>query len=120
MENIASIIETVVGFEAEYHVLVVDDGSPDGTAEIVEGLMPKHFGRIFIEKNSGYTVAHLGGVVPNSIVWGDWRSHYFGLVKPVVFALGGICDCYACDSLCRDDFVICLFHAKQFQRTGRH
>jgi hypothetical protein len=31
----------------------------------------------------------LGGVVPNSIVWADWRSHYFGLVKPVASALGG-------------------------------
>src|SRR3990167_7158176 len=74
--------------------------------------------RIFTEKNSGYTIAHLGGVVSNSIVWGDWRSHYFGVVKPVASALGGICHCHACDSLCRDDFVICLFQAKQFQRTG--
>ncbi len=55
-----------------------------------------------------------------ALVWGDWCSHYFGLVKPVASALGGICHCHACDSLCRDDFVICLFHAKQFQRTGRH
>ena len=41
-ENIASIIETVVGFAAEYDVLVIDDGSPDGTAQIVEDLIPKH------------------------------------------------------------------------------
>ncbi|MEI6189634.1 MAG: polyprenol monophosphomannose synthase [Chitinophagia bacterium] len=52
-ENIASIIETVLSFATEYHVLVVDDGSPDGTAGIVEGLMQKHIGRIFIEKRAG-------------------------------------------------------------------
>ena len=49
-ENIASIIEIVVGFAAEYDVLVVDDCSPDGTAAIGEGLSAKHIGRIFIEK----------------------------------------------------------------------
>lgn len=64
MENIASIIEIVVGFAAEYDVLVVDDGSPDGTAEIVEGLIPKHFGRIFIEKRAcklGLGTAYIHG-----------------------------------------------------------
>ena len=63
-ENIASIIEIVVGFAAEYDVLVVDDGSPDGTAEIVEGLIPKHFGRIFIEKRAcklGLGTAYIHG-----------------------------------------------------------
>ena len=52
-ENIASIIDAVLSFASEYHVLVVDDGSPDGTANIVEGLMHKHSGRIFIEKRAG-------------------------------------------------------------------
>ena len=73
MENIASIIETVVGFEAEYHVLVVDDGSPDGTAEIVEGLMPKHFGRIFIEKRSGKL--GLGTAYIHGFLWALKRDY---------------------------------------------
>jgi dolichol-phosphate mannosyltransferase len=73
MENIASIIETVVGFEAEYDVLVVDDGSPDGTAEIVEGLMPKHFGRIFIEKRSGKL--GLGTAYIHGFLWALKRDY---------------------------------------------
>jgi dolichol-phosphate mannosyltransferase len=52
-ENIASIIETVMSLPSAFHVLVVDDGSPDGTAQIVEGLMSKHSQRIFIEKRAG-------------------------------------------------------------------
>ncbi len=52
-ENIASIIEKVMSLPYAFHVLVVDDGSPDGTAQIVEGLMNKHYQRIHIEKRAG-------------------------------------------------------------------
>jgi dolichol-phosphate mannosyltransferase len=52
-ENIASIIEKVMGLPSAFQVLVVDDGSPDGTADIVEGLMGKHPQRIHIQKRSG-------------------------------------------------------------------
>jgi len=52
-ENIASIIEKVMGLSSAFQVLVVDDGSPDGTADIVEGLMGKHPQRIHIQKRSG-------------------------------------------------------------------
>lgn len=37
-ENIQAIIEAVLSQEYNYHVLVVDDGSPDGTAAIVKDL----------------------------------------------------------------------------------
>ena len=37
-ENIADIIAAVFALPGEFHVLVIDDGSPDGTAEIVKGL----------------------------------------------------------------------------------
>ena len=52
-ENIASIINAVLNLDANYNVLVVDDGSPDGTASIVENLMILFPGQIFIEKRSG-------------------------------------------------------------------
>lgn len=52
-ENIASIINAVLNLDANYNVLVVDDGSPDGTASIVENLMIQFPGQIFIEKRSG-------------------------------------------------------------------
>ena len=37
-ENIADIIAAVFALPGEFHVLVIDDGSPDGTANIVKGL----------------------------------------------------------------------------------
>jgi len=52
-ENIASIIEAVLSFEAGYHILVIDDGSPDGTANIVRGLMELNQNRLFIECRAG-------------------------------------------------------------------
>ncbi len=37
-ENIENIINAVMNLPLEFHVLVIDDGSPDGTADIVKGL----------------------------------------------------------------------------------
>lgn len=52
-ENIASIIGAVLAFETGYHILVIDDGSPDGTADIVRSIMLEYPGRVFIECRSG-------------------------------------------------------------------
>ena len=38
-ENVARLIETVLAQDQRLELLVVDDGSPDGTAEIVDGIM---------------------------------------------------------------------------------
>ena len=52
-ENIASIIDAVLSFDAGYHILVIDDGSPDGTADIVRSIIEKNPDRVFIECRSG-------------------------------------------------------------------
>lgn len=52
-ENIVRIIEAVMHQEYPFDVLVIDDGSPDGTADIVDGLIPAYDGRLHIEKRSG-------------------------------------------------------------------
>ncbi|MES2371392.1 MAG: polyprenol monophosphomannose synthase [Bacteroidota bacterium] len=52
-ENIASIITAVFALNQGYHVLVIDDGSPDGTADIVRGLMNAYPGQLFLEERSG-------------------------------------------------------------------
>ena len=39
--------------EHNFHVLIVDDGSPDGTADIVKELQEKFQGKLFIEERKG-------------------------------------------------------------------
>ena len=53
-ENIEAIIRAVTSLEKPFHVLVIDDGSPDGTADIVKGLMAKELkDRVFLVQRSG-------------------------------------------------------------------
>jgi dolichol-phosphate mannosyltransferase len=53
-ENIEAIITAVMELPIEYHVLVIDDGSPDGTAAIVKGLMADKFaGKLHLVERSG-------------------------------------------------------------------
>lgn len=52
-ENVASIIETVFSLEQNFHILIIDDGSPDGTASIVKGLFSKYEDRLFLEERQG-------------------------------------------------------------------
>lgn len=53
-ENIEKIIRAVFALEKCFHVLVIDDGSPDGTAAIVKQLMASEFSdRLFIIERSG-------------------------------------------------------------------
>lgn len=52
-ENIAAIIEAVMGLNANFHVLIIDDGSPDGTANIVRSLFPIYPGQLFLEERKG-------------------------------------------------------------------
>lgn len=40
-ENIQAIVEEVFSLPKDFHVLIVDDGSPDGTADIVKSLQQK-------------------------------------------------------------------------------
>ena len=43
-ENIENIIRAIIGLkEHAFHILVIDDGSPDGTADIVKRLMASEF-----------------------------------------------------------------------------
>ena len=52
-ENIEAIIRATFRQEKVFHVLVVDDNSPDGTAKIVEDLQNEFPDRLFIEKRKG-------------------------------------------------------------------
>lgn len=53
-ENITAIIEAVFSLREPFHILVIDDNSPDGTATIVKNLMDTQYpNRLFIEERAG-------------------------------------------------------------------
>lgn len=52
-ENIEKITRKVLSLEGDFHILVVDDGSPDGTAGIVKSLQQVFAGRLHIAERSG-------------------------------------------------------------------
>ncbi len=53
IENVERMAKTIMSFEKEFHILFVDDNSPDGTASLIESLMSEFPGKIFLEKRSG-------------------------------------------------------------------
>ncbi|MBF0575223.1 polyprenol monophosphomannose synthase [Dysgonomonas sp. GY617] len=52
-ENIEKMIETVFSLSKSFHILVVDDGSPDGTAAIVKRLQEKYSDLLFLLERKG-------------------------------------------------------------------
>lgn len=42
-----------MGLQLNFHVLIIDDDSPDGTADIVKSMMPKYPGQLFLEQRTG-------------------------------------------------------------------
>lgn len=52
-ENIENITRAVFSLPKRFHVLVIDDGSPDGTAAIVKSLQEEFDGRLHIVERSG-------------------------------------------------------------------
>lgn len=53
-ENIEKIIRAINALDKQFHILVIDDGSPDGTADIVKRLMQDEFaGGLFIVERPG-------------------------------------------------------------------
>jgi dolichol-phosphate mannosyltransferase len=52
-ENIERMIRKVFTLPHDFHVLIIDDGSPDGTATIVKQLQQEFDGKLFIEERSG-------------------------------------------------------------------
>ena len=52
-ENIRAITEAVLALEPLFDILVIDDGSPDGTADIARVLQKEHPGRIQMIERSG-------------------------------------------------------------------
>lgn len=52
-DNVASILQVVFSLQQNFHVLIIDDGSPDGTASIVKSLFAKYEGMLFLIEREG-------------------------------------------------------------------
>jgi dolichol-phosphate mannosyltransferase len=77
-ENIAKMVETVFNLSYSFHLLIVDDGSPDGTAGIVKGLQEQYPGRLHILERAGKL--GLGTAYLDGFRWGLKRPenyHFF-------------------------------------------
>jgi len=74
-ENIEKIIRKVFSLSHAFDILIVDDGSPDGTADIVKSLQLNEFAdRLFIEERKGKL--GLGTAYIHGFKWGLAREHY--------------------------------------------
>jgi len=52
-ENIQNLLTIIYGLPKEFHVLIIDDNSPDNTAAIVKSMIPVYPGKLFIIERPG-------------------------------------------------------------------
>ena len=74
-ENIPQLIEAVLDLPLQFHLLIVDDNSPDGTADLVRALLPKYETRLFMEERTGKL--GLGTAYIHGFNWALERNYQF-------------------------------------------
>jgi len=74
-ENIEKIIRKVFSLDLNCHILVVEDNSPDGTAQIVQRLIQEFPDRLFIEQRKGKL--GLGTAYIHGFYWALKRDYQF-------------------------------------------
>ena len=68
-------MSAIIALNKNYHVLVIDDGSPDGTGEIVKSLQGQHPGVLFLEERTGKS--GLGTAYIHGFKWALKRTYQF-------------------------------------------
>ncbi len=75
-ENIAAIVQAVFGLASPFHILIVDDGSPDGTGQIVRDLQAgAHAERLHLLERKGKL--GLGTAYIAGFRWGLQRGYHY-------------------------------------------
>lgn len=75
IENISNIIDAVMGLQEQFDVLVIDDGSPDNTANAVMEKMRQYPSRVYLEQRSGKL--GLGTAYIHGFKWALQRHYEF-------------------------------------------
>ena len=74
-ENIEKIIRKIFSLEKSFHILIVDDGSPDGTAKIVQSLQKEFDEKLHVlvrKKKLGLGTAYING-----FIWGLKKDYLY-------------------------------------------
>lgn len=74
-ENIGGILPAIFNLNEGFHILVIDDGSPDGTAAIVRELQHRYPGQLFLEERKGKL--GLGTAYIHGFKWAIARNYAF-------------------------------------------
>jgi dolichol-phosphate mannosyltransferase len=74
-ENVSAILHSIFDLQQDFHVIVIDDGSPDGTAQIVKDLQLKFAGKLFIEERRGKQ--GLGTAYIHGFKWAIARDYQY-------------------------------------------
>ncbi|OKS87024.1 polyprenol monophosphomannose synthase [Mucilaginibacter polytrichastri] len=72
-ENIERMIRKVFSLAHDFHLLIIDDGSPDGTANIVKNLQYEYPNKLFLEERAGKQ--GLGTAYIHGFKWATKRKY---------------------------------------------
>ena len=75
IDNVDRMTRAVMAFEKDFHILFVDDNSPDGTAQKIKSLQQEFPGRVFIEERQGKL--GLGTAYIHGFKWGISKGYDF-------------------------------------------
>jgi dolichol-phosphate mannosyltransferase len=75
MENVQRMVRNVMELEKKFHLLIVDDSSPDGTGQLIKDMIEGSEGRLFIEERTGKL--GLGTAYIHGFKWALERDYQF-------------------------------------------
>jgi dolichol-phosphate mannosyltransferase len=74
-ENIEKILKAIFDLQQDFHVLVIDDGSPDGTAEVVKQFQSQNSYHLYLEERKGKL--GLGTAYIHGFKWGIRKGYNY-------------------------------------------